>query len=136
MRGRICLLCLPLYKAEKIFRPLTPGGIAARRSPPLLIDEVICTFLPAPFWVLCFVAVVTQCKQLPVPFTIIVIVIPTVCKLRKLFKVLDVMKNSCPRHFTLALAYLAFIVLLCDNALAELPPIAIVIELVNSSFLD
>jgi hypothetical protein len=115
---------------------LTPGGIAARRSPPLLIDEVICTFLPAPFWVLCFVAVVTQCKQLPVPFTIIVIVIPTVCKLRKLFKVLDVMKNSCPRHFTLALAYLAFIVLLCDNALAELPPIAIVIELVNSSFLD
>ena len=136
MRGRICLLCFPSYKAEKIFRPLTPGGIAARRSPPLLIDELIGTFLPAPFWVLCFVAVMTQCYQLSMLFTSIVIVIPTVCKLWKLLKVLDVMKNSCPRHFTLALAYLAFIVLLCDNALAELPPIAIVIELVNSSFLD
>lgn len=69
-------------------------------------------------------------------FASIVIVIPTVCKLWKLLKVLDVMKNSCPRHFALALAYLAFIVLLCDNALTELPPIAIVIELVNSSVLD
>ncbi len=136
MRGRICLLCLPLYKAEKIFRPLTPGGIAARRSPPLLIDELIGTFLPAPFWVLCFVAVVTQCKQLPVPFTIIVIVIPTVCKLRKLFKMLDVMQNICSRHLAFALAYLALIVLLCDNALTELSPVAVVVELVNSSVLD
>ncbi len=136
MRGRICLLCLPLYKAEKIFRPLTPGGIAARRSPPLLIDELICTFLPAPFWVLCFVAVVTQCKQLPVPFAIIVIVIPTVCKLRKLLKMLDVMKNICSRHLAFALAYLTLIVLLCDNALTELSPVAVVVELVNSSVLD
>ena len=136
MRGRICLLCLPLYKAEKIFRPLTPGGIAARRSPPLLIDELIGTFLPAPFWVLCFVAVVTQCKQLPVPFAIIVIVIPTVCKLRKLLKMLDVMKNICSRHLAFALAYLALIVLLCDNALTELSPVAVVVELVNSSVLD
>jgi hypothetical protein len=129
-------LCLPLYKAEKIFRPLTPGGIAARRSPPLLIDELIGTFLPAPFWVLCFVAVVTQCKQLPVPFAIIVIVIPTVCKLRKLLKMLDVMKNICSRHLAFALAYLALIVLLCDNALTELSPVAVVVELVNSSILD
>ena len=136
MRGRICLLCLPLYKAEKIFRPLTPGGIAARRSPPLIIDELIGTFLPAPFWVLCFVAVVTQCKQLPVPFAIIVIVIPTVCKLRKLLKMLDVMKNICSRHLAFALAYLALIVLLCDNALTELSPVAVVVELVNSSVLD
>ena len=129
-------MCLPLYKAEKIFRPLTPGGIAARRSPPLLIDELIGTFLPTPFWVLCFVAVVTQCKQLPVPFAIIVIVIPTVCKLRKLLKMLDVMKNICSRHLAFALAYLALIVLLCDNALTELSPVAVVVELVNSSVLD
>lgn len=129
-------MCLPLYKAEKIFRPLTPGGIAARRSPLLLIDELIGTFLPAPFWVLCFVAVVTQCKQLPVPFAIIVIVIPTVCKLRKLLKMLDVMKNICSRHLAFALAYLALIVLLCDNALTELSPVAVVVELVNSSVLD
>ena len=136
MRGRICLLCLPSYKAEKIFRPLTPGGIAARRSPPLLIDELIGTFLPAPFWVLCFVAVMTQSYQLSVSFTIIVIVVTAICKLRKSLKMLDVMKNSCSRHFSFAPAYLAFIVLLCDNALTELPPIAIVIELVNSSVLD
>ncbi len=129
-------MCLPLYKAEKIFRPLTPGGTAARRSPPLLIDELIGTLLPAPFWVLCFVAVVTQCKQLPVPFAIIVIVIPTVCKLRKLLKMLDVMKNICSRHLAFALAYLALIVLLCDNALTELSPVAVVVELVNSSVLD
>ena len=129
-------MCLPLYKAEKIFRPLTPGGIAARCSPPLLIDELIGTFLPAPFWVLRFVAVVTQCKQLPVPFAIIVIVIPTVCKLRKLLKMLDVMKNICSRHLAFALAYLALIVLLCDNALTELSPVAVVVELVNSSVLD
>lgn len=136
MRGRICLLCLPSYKAEKIFRPLTPGGIAARRSPPLLIDELICTFLPAPFWVLCFVAVVTQCKQLPVPFTMLVIVVATISKLRKLLEVLDVMKNICSRHLAFALAYLTLIVLLCDNALTELSPVAVVVELVNSSVLD
>jgi len=81
-------------------------------------------------------AVVTQCKQLPVPFAIIVIVIPTVCKLRKLLKMLDVMKNICSRHLAFALAYLALIVLLCDNALTELSPVAVVVELVNSSVLD
>jgi hypothetical protein len=126
----------PVVQGRKNFSTLDPGGIAARRSPPLLIDELICTFLPAPFWVLCFMAVVTQCKQLPVPFAIIVIVIPTVCKLRKLLKMLDVMKNICSRHLAFALAYLALIVLLCDNALTELSPVAVVVELVNSSVLD
>jgi hypothetical protein len=127
----------PVVQGRKNFSTLDPGGgIAARRSPPLLIDELIGTFLPTPFWVLCFVAVVTQCKQLPVPFAIIVIVIPTVCKLRKLLKMLDVMKNICSRHLAFALAYLALIVLLCDNALTELSPVAVVVELVNSSVLD
>ena len=126
----------PVVQGRKNFSTLDPGGIAARRSPPLLIDELIGTFLPAPFWVLCFVAVMTQSYQLSVLFASIVIVVTAICKLRKLLKMLDVMKNSCSRHFSFAPAYLAFIVLLCDNALTELPPIAIVIELVNSSVLD
>jgi hypothetical protein len=115
---------------------LTPGGIAARRSPPLLIDELICTFLPAPFWVLCFMTVMAQCYQLSMPFAIIVIVIPTVCKLRKLLEVLDVMKNGCSCHLAFVSTTLTLIVLLCDNALTELSPVAVVVELVNSSVLD
>jgi hypothetical protein len=102
----------PVVQGRKNFSTLDPGGIAARRSPPLLIDELIGTFLPASFWVLCFVAVVTQCKQLPVPFTMLVIVVATISKLWKLLKMLDVMKNICSRHLAFALAYLALIVLL------------------------
>ncbi len=106
--------------------------VATDGSPTLFVDELIGTFFPTPLRVLLLVAVVTQRKQLPVPFTMLVIVVATISKLRKLLEVLDVMKNGCSCHLAFVSATLTLIVLLCDNALTELSPVAVIVELVNS----